>query len=334
MKKSVSILICSYNGKERLTETLTSLSNLDINSLDFVELVFIDNASTDGTLELAEQTWKSLKIPFAAKFEKELSPGKLIAQEKGISICEGEFILICDDDNSLNKDYLQIGIKIFENNPQVGVIGGCGIPASTVSIPKWFNEYAYNYACAPQAAKTGNVIPTRNVVYGAGMWFVKKYLENAKLLGVQFILPSRSGRKLTTGGEDSELCWAIKYLGYEIWYCAELKFIHHIPENRLNKNYLKKLMRGMKQNTPLGRIYLRVWKNKMVSPVKIYWLKEVVYTIISLAKILFSLNSQKGSASLYFNNLVYYLKNRSRYDKHFNSIISYYKACTNKSTNQ
>lgn len=53
MNNGVSIICCSYNGRERLQITLEAIKNLECNGN--WELIFIDNASTDGTLEFAKE---------------------------------------------------------------------------------------------------------------------------------------------------------------------------------------------------------------------------------------------------------------------------------------
>lgn len=326
MKKSVSILISSYNGRLKLESTLKALSQLDTTNTDFLELIIVDNASTDNTAVFAKELWLKYDTPFELNVLLEKKPGKLYAQELGLKNCQGDFVLICDDDNALNENYLQVGLNYFENHPEIGVLGGQGIAVSTVHIPDWFKEYDYFFACAPQAPKTGNVMPTRNVVYGAGMWIRKSAYLKAKDLGFKFILGSRTGTKLTTGGEDSELCWSIKLLGYEIWYIDEMQFSHHVPEDRLTPLYRNRLIKGMNSNGPLAWIYLRVWKNNMTNEVSNFWLKELIYSFKDLLKVLFKSNMVETKKILK-TNIRFYLSYRSDFDKKFNQVIQYRNKC-------
>jgi glycosyltransferase involved in cell wall biosynthesis len=326
VKKSVSILISTYNGRLKLESTLKALSQLDRADIDFLELIIVDNASKDNTAEFAKELWLKYDAPFELTLMLENTPGKLFAQELGLKNCQGDFVLICDDDNSLNENYLQIGLNYFEKYPKIGVLGGQGIPVSTIPIPEWFKEYDYYFACAPQAPQTGNVMPTRNVVYGAGMWIRKSAYLKAKDLGFKFILGSRTGTKLTTGGEDSELCWSIKLLGYEIWYIDEMQFSHHVPEDRLTPLYRNRLIKGMNSNGPLAWIYLRVWKNNMINEVSNFWLKELIYSFKDLLKVLFKSNMVETKKILK-TNIRFYLSYRSEFDKKFNQVIQYRNKC-------
>ena len=51
------------------------------------------------------------------------------------------------------------------------------------------------------------------------------------------------GSRLSGGGEDLELCYAMKLAGYEIWYEDNLRFFHYMPKERLNWKYFLRLTR-------------------------------------------------------------------------------------------
>jgi glycosyltransferase involved in cell wall biosynthesis len=324
----ISILISTYNGASRLGETLEALSKLDVSDVSFIELILIDNASTDDTTSFVKKKWASLGAPFEMRCLFEKKPGKLNAQETGLQHAKGEFILICDDDNSLFSDYLKIGLNYFERYPEIGVLGGQGLKASSIEFPEWFEAKRYYYGCAPQAPATGNVRPHRNVVYGAGMWFRHDLYKRAKLLGYEFILGSRVGDKLITGGEDSELCWMIIFQGYQVWYIDEMKFYHHITPNRLNEKYVARLLEGMTDNGLNATIHLRIWNDKIIKNVRFFWLKELFYTLVYITKNSFkrtvdNLNDLKRAK----NNVKILLSDRFKYDAKVNQILNFKKKC-------
>ncbi len=328
IKGGISILISTYNGASRLGETLASLAKLDFNGVPFIELIVIDNASTDDTTSFVKEKWAYLESPFELKCLFEKKTGKLNAQETGLKNANGEFILICDDDNSLFSDYLKIGLHYFEKYPEIGVLGGQGLKMSSVEFPAWFEEKKYFYGCAPQAPATGNVRPYRNVVYGAGMWFRHDLYKKGKENEYQFILGSRVGDKLITGGEDSELCWMIIFQGYQVWYIDEMKFHHHITPNRLTEKYLVKLLEGMTDNGLNSTIHSRVWNGMILDNVRFFWMKEFYHTLIYIVK-----NSFNRSADNFIdlkrakNNFKILLKERFKYDYKVNQIVNFKKKC-------
>ena len=220
---SISICIISYNGSSRVIETLGYISRLIIPNNVRVALVFVDNASTDNTYELVEKYCESQLHSMTHVLKKmsfnDLSKARQLAYD-GI---QSDYVITCDDDNLFPENYIVTGLNYFNHNPQIGVLGARGVLKTDGKIPDWFEEHAYYFGCSKQASKTGNVFPERNVVYGAGMWQNHKLYMNAFNLGFKSFIKSRSGKKLG-GGEDSELCWAIKFQGYEIWYAEDLWF--------------------------------------------------------------------------------------------------------------
>ena len=319
-------MISTHNGVKRLSSTLHAIAKLDTQKISNVELIVVDNNSNDGTFSLVAELWKSLASPFPLVLLYQPNPGKLAAQELGLSRVHYPYCVICDDDNELSVDYLNIGFNIFENNPKVGIIGGQGIPISSQPFPEWLSKYAYHFAAAPQAETTGPVYNVRNVVYGAGMWIRMQGYITAKNGGFTFRLASRTGRSLATGGEDSELCWAFRFIGYDIWYAENLKFYHHIPASKLSKSYLKKLLRGFHANGPLGKSYLRIWRKEISEPVKFFWFKELVYSLLYLMKLPFNNSIEKKNNDLWrvLNDLRYLITHREKYDSQINKILLFY----------
>ncbi len=161
------------------------------------------------------------------------------------------------------------------------------------------------------------------------MWVRMEGYRRAKELGFKFILASRTGKSLSTGGEDSELCWAQRFQGYEIWYVDEMHFHHHVPKDRLTEDYRLRLMNGMQSNGPLGGVYLRIAKGEIRNPVQLFWIKEFLYTFRDLFVLQISkVGNKRMEHSRMMNNLRYFLKERGNYDKVINQILSYKNRCT------
>jgi len=82
IEKGVSIVISTFNGSQKLKETLQHLAAQKA-SVHW-EIVLVDNASTDNTQKVAEQIWDEVgnkEIPFRTFFQP--IPGKSHAQDMG-----------------------------------------------------------------------------------------------------------------------------------------------------------------------------------------------------------------------------------------------------------
>ena len=114
---SVSILMCSYNGDLMLTKSLAAITQLQVQPFDFVEFVFVDNNSKNDLQKIVKSLWNetSTKIQLITTFEEK--SGKIAAFLSGFKLCTGEFIVVCDDDNELNKNYLLEGVNYLKSKP-------------------------------------------------------------------------------------------------------------------------------------------------------------------------------------------------------------------------
>lgn len=323
MLEGVTILISTYNGRNRLFPTLKALAHQHISSIPFTTLMLVDNASSDDTANFTLQTWNELGSPYPLKVIKEDVPGKIHAQNKGLDLAETNYVLICDDDNELQHDYIIRGYELLKSNAKIGALGGQGIVKSTVSIPSWFKEVAYMYACAPQGKGIGEVQPQRNVIYGAGMFLNMNAYKKAKDVGFKNLLQSRIGKSVVTGAEDGEICWWLRFCGYEIWYDENLKFFHHISPERLSDSYKERLTNMFKLGTPVGRLYIRIYRNQISQPVKFFWLKETIYMLFYIFKIPFtSSKNKKIEFKRSLSQIRYFLSERKRYDEKVNFLLS------------
>ena len=194
-------------------------------------------------------------------------------------------------------------------------------------MPTWFQKYAYHFACGPQSKNDGNVQPIRNVVYGAGMWVRKEAYQRALKNGLPFIFDfhanNQSVKELNNGGEDGELCWAIRFQGYEIHYLGSLVFTHRIALSKFTDSYLKLIKERTNHSTLLGSLYFRVSlmeKEKATN----FWIKELFFIFIFYFKN-FQLKKSYFTTELIRNwsNVFLLLKMRRKYDDRVNKVLSF-----------
>lgn len=246
----VSIIICTYNGVEKLPATLKYITLLK--SQYPWELIVVDNASKDDTYIFCKDFLERSNLAFKVlKFD---TPGKMYAFWHGLAHAQYDYILDCDDDNHLAENYIEIGLSLLKTEHKIGALGGCGHPVVSVPLPDWFSAFSKSYAVGPQARQNGPLTGNRLELYGAGCFFKKEALIKLQKLGFQSALSCRKGDTLSSGG-DTELCMAIHRLGYDIWYSGELRFGHAIPASRLTWEYYLRLKEGIASSFPLLEAY-------------------------------------------------------------------------------
>ena len=108
----VSVIIPVYNVEEYLRECLDSVVN---QTLKEIEIICVDNGSTDNSLEiLKEYAKRDNRITFI----KQENSGSGTARNCGINIAKGDFIAFMDSDDMYpeNKTLSTIYVKTTENN--------------------------------------------------------------------------------------------------------------------------------------------------------------------------------------------------------------------------
>ena len=260
-EKGISIILCTHNGALRLTPTLEHLCNLT--PVESTELVIVDNASSDDTVDLCTHYLES-HCPFPWRIVYEQNPGLVHARLKGIHEANYDILLFCDDDNYLCADYLMIGYEIMISNQKIGALGGNGRPVFYSPKPDWFDRYSYSYAVGPQANASGRLTASHPEIYGAASFWRKEVLVNMYQRGFQALLTGRRGDQLVSG-DDVEWCFMIQLMGYEIWYDDRLLFEHVMPKNRLHWDYYLKLKRGISAGSALLFPYIVLMNDRKKS---------------------------------------------------------------------
>ena len=97
-KTLVSIIVPVYNTEEYLNECLDSLIN---QTLSDIEIICINDASTDNSLEILQDYAK--KDERIIIINNENNSGPSISRNKGFDIANGEYITFCDSDDKYQK---------------------------------------------------------------------------------------------------------------------------------------------------------------------------------------------------------------------------------------
>ncbi|WP_158644022.1 glycosyltransferase [Pseudobacter ginsenosidimutans] len=229
----MTILVCTYNGAERLPVTLRFIAAQQIPAGLGCELLVVNNASTDNSLEVIKKEWQQYDTAISLRVITETRPGLTFARETGFCAAQHEYIILCDDDNWLAPDYVQTAFAVMESQPEIGILGGNGNFVFEEPAPAWLLSCNL-YAGGEQASKSGKV--NNQIVYGAGAVLRKSAYEKICAGGFVPALTDRQGMSLSSGG-DHELCYVLALAGYKIWYEDKLRFDHYITANRLTLPY-------------------------------------------------------------------------------------------------
>ncbi|MFZ1798894.1 MAG: glycosyltransferase [Chitinophagaceae bacterium] len=234
----LSVIVCCYNSAYRLPETLRHLALQETNFA--WELIIVDNLSIDDTVAVAEYCWKEYATDLPLQIVPATIQGLSHAREKGVTTANYEILIFCDDDNWLDKNYLQYAFDIMQSNASIGILGGRSEGAFEITKPAWFDRFGQAYAIGRQFSKTG-IANARTFIAGAGMVTRKSLLEKLKSCSFNFVTIGRTKSNLLSG-DDAELSLAMMYMGYDLYYDERLYFIHYMTAQRLHWPYCVRMM--------------------------------------------------------------------------------------------
>ena len=116
-KDLVSIIIAAYNAEPYLSRCLDSVLNQTYRN---IEVIVIDDASTDNTLSILEAYATKDSRMTILKMEK--NSGAPAARNKGKSVAKGAFVTTIDADDAIADDMIESSVKEMNKDPELDVV--------------------------------------------------------------------------------------------------------------------------------------------------------------------------------------------------------------------
>ena len=108
MKAKVSVIIPAYNSLSHLERCINSIL---CQSYKNIEIVVIDDGSTDGTSEFVKAKYSN-KI----NLHRQKNSGVSVARNFGIAVSDGEYIIFADADDEFEKDAIRKAVECIERH--------------------------------------------------------------------------------------------------------------------------------------------------------------------------------------------------------------------------
>jgi N-acetylglucosaminyl-diphospho-decaprenol L-rhamnosyltransferase len=113
----VSILVISYNTRELLAECLKSIEAS--NHALSCETIVVDNASTDGSADMAAR-----EFPGARLIRNSANRGFAAANNQALAESRGRYVLLLNSDAVLLPTTVRALSEYLDAHPRVGIVGG------------------------------------------------------------------------------------------------------------------------------------------------------------------------------------------------------------------
>lgn len=219
----VVALVINYNGKDVTLQTLASLVRLDYEPLD---LVVIDNGSSDGSWQAVEEQYPQvtqLEVPENHGISHGMNVGIRHALDQGY-----DYTLILNNDIEVHPAMVTEMVKLAETDERIGAVGPKAYYFgdrerlwSTGGILRWAesvtNERGDREMDRGQFDRDEEV----DYVNGCAMLVRRAALERTGFWDATYFL----------GVEDADWCMRMKRLGYTCWYAHRAKLWHMISHS-------------------------------------------------------------------------------------------------------
>lgn len=242
----VSVIIPTHNpDASRLQRVYAALAAQTLARSRW-ELVVVDNASRDGVP--TPENWPS-EIAFTTVLEPRL--GLTHARGCGFAASKGGTLVLCDDDNVLDPNYLEAALAFMESHPAIGAAGGIITPEFASAPAKWATPHVSILALRnlgfdvllADAAEAIREYPI-HAPFGAGMVLRRNCFEQYKRWQASQteVMSDRTGTHLGSCGDCEILVAGVFNCGLGVAYVPSLRLVHLIPASRLQFGYLVRLV--------------------------------------------------------------------------------------------
>ncbi|HZS48343.1 MAG TPA: glycosyltransferase [Blastocatellia bacterium] len=239
MQPDISVIIATYNRAAILPVALDSIISQKTEDVSY-EILLIDNNSTDETRDVAEGYVSRSNGRLRYILEKK--QGVSYARNKGLELSTAPIVAFFDDDVVVAANWVGTVKRIFEQNPQVGCIGGKVLPLWQTEPPKWLTREHW----APLALQDyGNEPFLVNFKKPLCLISANLAIRRAVFNEVGLFKPELQRVKDGIGSmEDLELLMRLWQAGVQTMYVPELIAKTWVPLDRTNKRYHRRWHHG------------------------------------------------------------------------------------------
>lgn len=245
----ISIIIVNYNVKYFLEQCLRSV--LKAKDKLNIEIIVVDNHSVDGSVPMIKE-----KFPPVHLIENTKNIGFSKANNQGLQVAHGKYVLFLNPDTVLQEDTLIKCFEFMEKHTDAGALGvkmfdgkGNYLPESKRGLPTPAVAFYKMFGLSklfPQSKIFGkyhlaylnkNETHSVDVLSGAFMFVRKSVLDAIGGFDEDYFMY----------GEDIDLSYRILKAGYKNYYFAGTSIIHYKGEStkKGSINYVKTFYKAM-----------------------------------------------------------------------------------------
>src|SRR3990172_6001413 len=182
-----------------------------------LEVVFVDNASTDGSSDLVEAHYPEVRV-----LRSEVNLGYGGGNNFGARVARGDFLVFLNHDTHVTRDFLGELVSVMERDPSVGIAQSKILMAADPEIIETVGTYLTRTGMWVHPGRgepdDGIVQPPARILGACGTCMIIRSVLFRKLGGFDpdFIVYY----------DDADLSWRARMLGHEV-VCVSSSVIYH-----------------------------------------------------------------------------------------------------------
>ncbi|MCB8921576.1 MAG: glycosyltransferase family 2 protein [Ardenticatenaceae bacterium] len=226
----LSIIIVSYNTQQLLDDCLVSLQQA-MAPPGGLEIIVVDNASTDGSVALVEQKYPDVHVIANAE-----NRGFSAANNQGAAVSNGRYLLFLNSDTRVESQSLVQPLTYLQEHPHAGAItvrltypNGQRDPDNHRGFPTPWNAFCH-------FSGLGRLFPHKPLFNG----YFQSYADFSQThpvdvtAGSFLMMPAALFQQIGGWdetyffyGEDIDLCYRIHQAGAQIIYYPHVEVLHY-----------------------------------------------------------------------------------------------------------
>lgn len=222
MEEKIAVILVNYNGKKYNNKCIESILNSTIKL--YLQIIVVDNASTDGSLDILREKWKDngqvtiLPLGQNYGFSKANNEGIRWAKEHEIYYC-----LLLNNDTEIKDDAIEQMMLLYKEKEAIivpkiyyadrpDIIWCAGGKISKVLLQ------SYQYGLNQKDSGQYDINKSCTFANGCCIFLSQKIISQIGMLDNDYFLYH----------EDTEYSLRAQKAGVEIWYCASAVVYHKV----------------------------------------------------------------------------------------------------------
>lgn len=285
----VSVVIVSYNCLDFLRLCLNSLLWKNHNNM---ELIVVDNNSSDGTVSVLKDEFPELRL-----IANDYNAGFGKACNQGIKIAGGHYLLMLNPDTFVPEDLTSKIISFMDKHERCGAMGAYMMDAKGKFLPESKRGMPTPFRSFCRFSGLSALFPSS--AYFAGYYagnIPKDKVAEVEILSGAFMVLRRDALAETGGfdedffmyGEDIDLSWRIHKAGWLTYYNPDIRIVHFKGESGdKDPAYVKVFYEAM-------QIFYRKHFGQHQNKFARFFIKSVIHLMTVLSSLKSKLSRRKG----------------------------------------